>query len=186
MNSKMRTKRHYEQKIRATRRINRSIFSSSIIFSFIKRAQISLEYLVIVGVALALLLPGVYFFFAYSKGSIEGTTNNRLNDIGLQMVSTAKGSYALGNGARQTIEFVMPEGVEEIRLNSSTSGSGTELMFVYNTPYGLSETVFFSDIILLNQTNDSSGIIAVTPHPGVSRYRFDSHAQNVSIIEVLS
>ncbi len=178
MSSKMSSKFQYdEEKCSSDVRITHST---------IRQAQISLEYLIIVGVALALLLPGVYFFFSYSKGSIEGTTNNRLNDIGLQMVSTAKGSYALGNGARQTIEFVMPEGVEEIKLNSVNGGSDTELVFVYNTPYGLSETVFFSDIILLNETNASSGVVAITPHPGVSRYRFDSHAQNVSIIEVVS
>jgi hypothetical protein len=102
------------------------------------------------------------------------------------MVSTAKGSYALGNGARQTLEFVMPEGVTLLKLNTVAGSPGTELIFVYNTPSGLSETVFFSDIILLNESKSSSGIISVDPHPGVSRYRFDSHAQNVTILEVYS
>ncbi len=151
----------------------------------IRNAQISLEYLIIVGVALGVLLPGVYFFFTYTKSNIEGTTNDRLNDIGLQMLSTAKSTYALGAGARQTIEFVMPQNVQSIQLQKN----GTELVFVYDTPYGLSEAVFYSNVQLVNASGvaDINYInLTVEPHPGVSRYVFESYSSNVSVSEVIS
>lgn len=145
------------------------------------RAQISLEYLIIVGVAIALLLPGVYFFYSYSKSNVEGTTNNRLNDVGLKMVATAKSTYSLGNGARQTIEFIMPESVTAVVIRQG----GTELSFTYDTPYGPADAVFFSNVIMVNSTFSGDGNISL-PHPGFVRYRFESQGRNVSITEVVS
>jgi hypothetical protein len=149
------------------------------------RAQISLEYLVIIGVALGLLLPGVYFFFFYSKSSIEGTTSTRLNDIGLKMLSTAKGSYALGAGARQTIDLVMPDAVTGITISRTGGAPGavSELVFTYDTPYGPSEAVFFSDVKILNELDSTDGNLS-TPHSGLTRYQFVSNGQNVSITDV--
>lgn len=156
----------------------------------VRQAQISLEYLIIVGVAIALLIPGVYFFYAYSSSNVQSTTNDRLNEVGLKIVTTAKSVYSLGAGARETVEFVMPETVTAARLNSSSR----ELVFVYDTAYGDAEAVFFSDVVMtnLNATlmpgitlcNNASD--ARAPHPGLTRYRLESTGRNVTLCEAVS
>lgn len=153
----------------------------------LRTAQISLEYLIIVGAAIGLLLPGIYFFYKYSKTNIEGTTNSRLNDLGLQLTSTAKSSYALGNGARQTVNFVMPDNVQEMKSVVVNSGGvlDYELIFTYDTPYGTADAVFYSDVLLVNSTL-ANGTIVLSPNPGSSKYLVESHTQNVSITEVVS
>jgi uncharacterized protein (UPF0333 family) len=139
------------------------------------RGQISVEYLIITAVAIGILVPGVMFFYGYSQSAGGGgSVNAHLNDIGLRAVATAKSTYGLGTGARQTIEFVMPKEVVRAYVNA------TELVFVYETSVGTSETVFFSNI---NMTGSSSDGNISIPHPGLTKYRFTSLGQTVLINE---
>jgi hypothetical protein len=138
------------------------------------RGQISVEYLIIIGIALGILIPGILFFYTYSQSSEGSTTNAHLNDVGLKMVATAKGTYAQGIGAWQTLEVTLPPEVTRVYV------SGTELVFVYDTPSGLSEAVFFSTINMTSPTTDGN-ITAV--HPGVTRFRFTSEGPRVLINE---
>jgi uncharacterized protein (UPF0333 family) len=138
------------------------------------RGQISVEYLIIIAVAIGILVPGVLFFYTYSQSSTSSSTNSRMNEIGLRVVATVQSTYALGVGARETVEFVMPAEVTRAYVNS------TELVFVYDTGFGPSETVFFSNINMTGASPD--GNISI-PHPGVTRYRISAQGQTVLINE---
>ena len=142
-----------------------------------ERAQISIEYLIIIGVAIGVLVPGILFFYTYSKSDEGSTTSSRINDIGLRMISTVKSTYALGNGAWQSVEFIMPGAVTHVYVNPL---SDTELVFVYETPYGPSEAVFYSQISMVPANAD--GNISV-PHPGLTRYRLTSQGTKILINE---
>ena len=67
------------------------------------KAQISMEYLILIGVALGLLIPGVILFYSYSQSSSGSNANDRINNVGLDAISTAKSTYGMGAGARQSI-----------------------------------------------------------------------------------
>jgi hypothetical protein len=138
------------------------------------RAQISIEYLVIMGVTLGILIPAVFFFYTYSKSDTGSTTSAQINEIGLRAVSTVKGTYALGTGAWQTLEFSMPESVTRVYVNN------TELVFVYDTSSGESTAVFFSNVNMTSTNPD--GNISQT-HPGLTKYRFTSQGGTVLITE---
>jgi uncharacterized protein (UPF0333 family) len=145
------------------------------------RGQVSVEYLMIIAIALGVLVPSIFLFYTYSKSATNEVTGSQLNDIGLQMVAAGKSTYALGVNARRTLEFTMPAGITRI------AATGDELVIVYETQYGQSEAVFFSSIPLRGL--DSSG--ALTPdgnisvaHPGLTRYRFISVGSEVHIEEV--
>jgi uncharacterized protein (UPF0333 family) len=140
------------------------------------RGQVSVEYLVIVGIAIGLLIPAVLFFYAYSQTNEGTAVSSRVNEIGLQMVSTSKSAYALGVGSRQSLEFTMPEGITRVYVN------GPELTIQYQTRSGaLSEAVFFSNIALV--TSFTNGDVAAV-HPGPTHYRFVSQGGQVNITEV--
>jgi len=144
--------------------------------SVLKSGQVSVEYLVIVGIALGLLIPGVLFFYVYSQSNVGSTTSSRINDAGLQMISTANNAYAQGTGAWQTLEFIMPESVTRVYTND------TELVFVYETQDGTSHAVFFSPVTLVTSLPD--GNISKEPHPGATRYRFTTtNNQQIKITE---
>lgn len=140
------------------------------------RGQISVEYLIVIAVALGILVPGVLFFYSYTKSGEATATNTQINDIGLRMVSLVKSTYALGNGAWQTLEITMPATVTRVYVNES------ELTFIYDTPSGPSEAVFFSNINMIGTTPDGNLTITNT-HPGLTKYRFTSYGNRVMINE---
>jgi hypothetical protein len=138
------------------------------------KGQVSIEYLIIIGVALGVLIPGILFFYAYSQSGTSATTNSRINDIGLQIVTTVKSTYAVGTGAWQTVEFIMPDTVTRVYVNQ------TELIFVYDTESGPSEAVFFSPINM-TASNTDGNISSV--HGGATKYRISSRGQTIFINE---
>lgn len=140
------------------------------------RGQVSVEYLVIVGIAIGLLIPAVMFFYSYNKSSESSSIASQVNEIGLQAISTAKATYALGRNARQTIEFVMPSDVTGVYAD------GQELVIVYETSAGRSEAVFFSDVNLT--TGSPDGRVGQT-QPGLTRFRFESLGRRVNVTELV-
>lgn len=140
------------------------------------RGQVSIEYLVILGLTIGILIPAVFFFYQYSKSDAGASTSAQVNDIGLRMVSTTKSTYALGNGAWQTMEFVMPETVTRVYVTPNKD----ELVIVYDTVFGPTDAVFYSNV---NMTpNPPDGNISAA-HPGRTRYRFTSNGREVNITE---
>jgi hypothetical protein len=135
-----------------------------------------MEFIVILAIALGVLIPAVLFFSSYSKTSQAGSTNAHLNDVGLQMVAAVKNTYSLGLSARQTVEFSMPEEVRQVYVDNY------ELVFVYETPQGMSRAVFYSPINMsapddpsasntctLIAPNADGNLTAV--HPGITKFR---------------
>jgi len=143
---------------------------------YLMRGQVSVEYLVIIGLAIGILIPGVLFFYGYSQSNIGSTTASRLNEIGLRLVSATRSTYALGTNAWQTVEFTMPDAVTRAYVND------TELVFTYDTQFGQADAVFFSTVPLTTSDVDDGNISIV--HPGQTRYRLTSQGSTVNITEV--
>jgi uncharacterized protein (UPF0333 family) len=141
------------------------------------RGQSSVEYLLIVGIALGVLIPAVFFFASYS-GSQEATgVGAQIDEIGLAVTTAASEAYALGAGSRRQVEVSLPEGITRIWVN------GTELAIAYESAYGPSEAVFFS-AVALNSTYPDGNVTA--PHAGLARFRVVSLGPSVLITEVVS
>jgi hypothetical protein len=136
--------------------------------------QISVEYLIIIAVAIGILIPGIFLFYSYSQSGLGSTTSARVNEIGLRTISMTKSTYALGSGAWQTMEFAMPEEVTRVYVQ------GAELTFIYDTHLGASEAVFFSPITITTPLIDGN---ISHPHNGITKYRFVSTGSGVFINE---
>ena len=144
------------------------------------RAQVSMEYMVLIGVAIGILIPGVLFFYSYAQSGSGSSANARINEIGLDVISGVKSTYALGAGAKNTLEFTLPDPVTRVYV------SGAELTVSYDTRNGRSDAVFFSSVPM-NATNPDGSINLdgnVSYHPGETRYRLISHGSWVEINEV--
>ena len=133
--------------------------------------QMSLEHIILVGIALGLLVPAVYFFYAYSQQNQITTVSNQISNIGTEMVSAVKGTYALGRNARKTVTVGFPDGVRRVYISDMT-----ELIIEYETRAGVTNGVFYSHV---NMTSPEENITA--GYPGVVTFRFVSAGGNVSI-----
>ncbi len=80
-----------------------------------KRAQIALEYVILVGLVLALLTPVFYFSFTTSVQTIK---MNEASNLVKRIADTADTLYALGAGSQDTIEINVPGGVQSISLGN--------------------------------------------------------------------
>jgi hypothetical protein len=155
------------------------------------RAQVSVEYLIIIGISLAILVPGGYFFYNYSRTSNEGTIRTQIMQIGTTMITTAESIYGLADGSMITIDLRYPKNIREVYFLE-----GKEVVIKYELSSGINEAVFFSKINLTgNYTYPDRAPCAslpcvnstVTPNnftaPGSHQLKFESRTKYVYIIQ---
>ncbi|MGV8171379.1 MAG: hypothetical protein ACP5OA_01665 [Candidatus Woesearchaeota archaeon] len=103
------------------------------------KAQISVEYLIVIGISLAILVPGGYFFYSYSKNSNEDAIRSQMTQLGYSLITTAESIYGLAEGSMITLDLNYPKNIREIYVLD-----GKELIIRYELSSGMNEAVFFS------------------------------------------
>lgn len=139
-----------------------------------RKAQISFEYLVIVGLAILVIVPALLFFLSFTGGSEDAVTHAKMGEIGSQMLKTSSDAYALGRHSWLTLDVTLPESTESVQIPLGTD----ELVFSYGTKYGTSQAVFFSKVPLQSEAADG---ILVQDRAGVVSFRFTSYGANVTV-----
>jgi hypothetical protein len=158
--------------------------------SVMSRAQVSIEYLIIIGISFAILIPGGYFFYNYSKGSNDATIRSQITQIGTSMITSAESIYGLSEGSLVTLDLRYPKNVRDVYILD-----GKELVIKYELSSGMNEAVFFSKIVLsgnysypnrgscsLPCSNSSITAFNIT-QPGSHQLRFESKTKYVSVIQ---
>ena len=107
----------------------------------LKNAQSALEYLTIIALAFAIIIPIIYLFFSYAKESDIEISDSQINSIGRDIVNTAESIYYSGEHSKTILEFNMPENVNDVKILSNR-----ELVFNLTTEFGDIDVVFFSDV----------------------------------------
>lgn len=140
-----------------------------------RKAQVSIEYLFILSLALAIIIPGSALFYNYSKDSNEKIVASQINRIGNNIIANAEQMYTIGKDSWVTLEVNFPEST----LNAYVVDN-SELVITYQTPRGVTEAVFFTDIPIqgLYSTNVSSEF-----HVGTMKVKIESEGDIVSIGE---
>ncbi|MBR9692833.1 hypothetical protein GOV07_02765 [Candidatus Woesearchaeota archaeon] len=140
------------------------------------RAQMSLEYLLLIGFAIAVLLPGIYLLYTHNQSSSSDISGAQYALLGEELISAAKKTVAQGDGSYITVNARLPDNL----LNINISNGGKELVMIYQTPYGPSRSVFFSDsVILANGTGEDGTIFVIEPHGGKTAVRLSSNRTGV-------
>ena len=103
------------------------------------KAQSALEYVMIVVLVLAVIVPAAYLFFRLSSESNTKIVYTQLDQIGRSIIDTAETVYYSGKGSKIIVEASIPENVFDAKILASR-----ELVFTLNTETGPVETVFFS------------------------------------------
>jgi len=103
------------------------------------KAQVSLEYLTIVSIALLILVPLVLYanqmFLGYRENTRTSLAKNAVKKIG----ENADWVYSQGQPARREIQVYMPDGIEEASLENN------EVLLRIRTSAGTSD-IFYRTI----------------------------------------
>ncbi len=106
------------------------------------KAQVSVEYLMVFGFALLLLVPSTYFLATYSSESKDDIAVVRLRQIAYDVIVAADTIYTYGGSGWVTIEIDLPGNV--LQAYTYTTSDISELIFNVSTNAGETELVFFS------------------------------------------
>lgn len=118
--------------------------------------QVAIEYLVILGIALLLLLPVVGLFYTSSVDS-RNTANSQLTIIaGQTIVSNAEKVFYQSAGSRLRMELSFPDNIQNISANNNSlvitglyEGIETDFVFYTIVPLQLGRCTGSYDVNLL-------------------------------------
>jgi len=105
------------------------------------RAQISTEYLIILGIAIAAIIPAGYFFYQYSSTSNDQTIRGQIETIGNEILVNAESIYGLADGSLVSLDVRFPETIQDVIILNNN-----ELIIKYELSTGFTEAVFFSNV----------------------------------------
>src|SRR3989338_7456843 len=132
--------------------------------------QSSVEYLMIIALTFAILIPSIYLFFNYARQSSSEIIDAQIFSIGHEKINAAESMYFSGDGSKTVLEFSMPEGVNNITILHKR-----ELVFALETETGRSDAVFFSRVnITSNNCLGSTCALNGIEAEGFHRLRLES------------
>jgi uncharacterized protein (UPF0333 family) len=155
------------------------------------KAQVSVEYLIIIGISFAILIPGGYFFYNYSKSSNDATIRTQITQMGTAIITSAESIYGLSDGSLVTLDLRYPKNVRDVYVLG-----GNELIIKYELSSGMNDAVFFSKVALSGNFTyprpisgdincslpcDDSAITANLPQQGAHKLKFESKTRYVFI-----
>lgn len=140
-----------------------------------RKAQVSIEYLFILSLALAIIIPGSALFYNYSKDSNERIVSSQINRIGNNIITNAEQMYTIGKDSWITLEVSFPESTIDAYIVDNS-----ELVITYKTSRGITESVFFTDIPI---EGTYSGNVSSEFHDGNMKIKIESEGDSVLIGE---
>ncbi|MBW3015326.1 hypothetical protein KY330_02815 [Candidatus Woesearchaeota archaeon] len=137
-----------------------------------KRGQFSVEYLLVVGFALIIILPIMFYGYTTFQESRKEVAFASANKIGYDITNHAKSIYYLGNLSRITLELNFPEGIDDIDILEDQNKD----TFFFISVYG-SELLFKSDVHINGSFIEDEGHYA----PGLKQVLIESKGDFVNI-----
>ena len=129
-----------------------------------KNAQVSMEYVIIVGFILVIMIPLILIFYEHISSTNDQVITSQVDKIAKKVVDSAESVYYLGEPSKTRIKVYMPENVEQVVIHDK------EIVFKVKTGSGL------TDISQISSVN-ISGDIAITP--GIRYINIESKGDHV-------
>lgn len=142
-----------------------------------KKGQVAIEYLMIVGFVLVVLIPGLVVYYNYTSSSQDKITTSKADKIAQEVVDAVDSVYYYGEGSQNTMTIDLPENVEYIYFEGKEmtigialeNGDITEIVrasdvqmegTIYNTP-GKKDIIIkaFADKVVVNSIEEKIGLL---------------------------
>ncbi len=108
------------------------------------KAQIGMEYLIVVGFVTFIIIGIMGLAMVYTGVIKDRIRSNKINSFADKIISTSESVYYKGSPSKATIETYLPENVNQITIqdnslviNSSTSSGDNLVAFESNVPIQL-------------------------------------------------
>lgn len=147
------------------------------------KAQSALEYLLVVALTFAIIVPTTYLFYNYSKESSQEITDAQITKLGKSIVDAAETIFYSGEGSKTTLELNVPENID-----SAIIIDGRELVFNITTNFGISEIVFFSSVNITTTSSNCNANICNLPElaiSGLKKLKIEAISKDSVRIEVV-
>ena len=117
-----------------------------------KKAQVSMEYMIIIAFVTAIIIPLIVVFTMHSSALNEQVIDNQVNQIANRIIENVESVYYLGNTCKLSFTINIPKNVEDIVI------SGREIVFYLKQHNGISEIVRMSTIPMNGTIKHSAGL----------------------------
>ncbi len=127
-----------------------------------KNAQMSMEYMIVMGFALLLTVPLTVVFFQQSAAASDQVNAGKAAQIARQIIDTSEQVYYLGEPTMTSLKVSMPDTVSKVILTSN------DLTIRLKTGSGETDIVVASSVNLTGNISEAGGIqtilIRAIPH----------------------
>jgi len=147
------------------------------------KGQASFEYLLIIALTFAIIVPTTYLFYNYSKESSQEITDAQVAKLGNEIVDTAESIFYSGQNSKTVLDINVPEKVESVVIID-----GRELVIKVSSSFGVSEIVFFSSVNLTTIGANCEGVvcrIVGLERPGLEKVKIEAINQYSVDIEII-
>jgi len=150
------------------------------------KAQVAFEYILVLGFAFAIIVPGAYLFYRHSVGAGDEIVSSRIHKAGIDLITTSQEAFAHGEHSWITYSTNLPEEIVKIYVLRDY-----ELIIEFNSGGGTSQAIYFSDVVMngticgKNADNNVVCNVSNSFHTGLNKYRVESKGDYVSITEIV-
>ncbi len=114
-------------------------------------AQVSMEYLVIVGFVAVIVIPMLVIFYAYTDSTEDEIVSNQVQKIGLKISDSAEAMYYLGEPSRTKLRAYFPKNINNITIGNN------EVVFYVRTKEGVDHVVIYTPVAVQGSLDAHSG-----------------------------
>jgi len=132
-------------------------------------AQVSIEYLLIVGFVTFVVIGILGVAFFYSGAIRDKIKETQINNYANKIVSTSESVFYAGKPSRATVSAYLPDNVEQIEI------LGYDLIITFSSSSGRNKVAFTSEVQL------SEGIPSLSTSQGLKRVEIEAEESQVVI-----
>ncbi len=116
-----------------------------------KKAQISMEYMILIGFITFVVITLFVLAFSYSNGLEDKIKDRQLEDLSNKVKSSAESVYFSGEPSKSTINAYLPNGITNIVIDDN------ELIFYFDLSSGHNIRSYKSDVPIQGSISSVSG-----------------------------
>lgn len=121
------------------------------------KAQISVEYMIIMGFVAVISIPLIIIYYDYTAASNEEIISRQILNIAQKIVDTAESVYYLGEPSQTTIKAYIPSHISEATIEQEK-----EIVFRMRTQTGITDIVQVSSVNITGTLPATQGIHYIT------------------------
>jgi len=150
------------------------------------KAQVAVEYLLVLALGLFLLMGGLYVFFSYSASTNSRVAYAQIGNIGNSLILSAESVASMSTNSWTTVQAQVPDNVKNITIyNTNMPGVVNELIFTTETQTSDAEVVIYTTLPIVGNffvdENTTHVQDPLQPFPGKAKFKIISYQNNITI-----